>query len=294
MKNFFLKHNYLNRLTRLTPLTPFFQSGQIVLITLLVLALATTIALSLISRTTTDLAMTNQIEESAIAFSAAEAGIEEALKSGLGTAGAQVLTGGQTYQVNVVDFGGATGVFEYPRKTPLGSVENLWLVNHNSDGSLNETPTFTTNSIDLCWSKESAIPAVVATILYKRNGILYLAKAAFDPDAGRYTTDKFAYGGLAGTHCGKTNMYLRTLTFSAFGITPATDTLIALRLRPVYSETKFMIDPKGGTIPLQGKRIESSGSTPVGVTRKIVVFQGYRAPSSLFDAVLYSQGNLVK
>ena len=69
------------------------DSGQVLLITLLVLSVAVTIALSLIGRGTMDANMSANLEESARAFNAAEAGIEDALKSGIGTQGAQVAFG---------------------------------------------------------------------------------------------------------------------------------------------------------------------------------------------------------
>src|SRR3990172_6897276 len=104
------------------------QSGQVVLITLLVLTIATTVALSLISRTTTDTTITAQVEESSRAFNAAEAGIEEALISGGGTRGAQVLAPGVSYAVSVASIGTAVGIYEFPKKTLKGVTETLWLV----------------------------------------------------------------------------------------------------------------------------------------------------------------------
>jgi hypothetical protein len=110
------------------------QSGQVVLITLLVLTIATTVALSLIARTTTDTTITAQVEESSRAFSAAEAGIEEALKTASGTIGAKVLTSGVLYNVTVNSIGGAVGVYEFSKKTLKGDTETLWLVAHDSNG----------------------------------------------------------------------------------------------------------------------------------------------------------------
>lgn len=56
-----------------------YPHGQVLLITVLVLSIAVTIALSLIGRSVTDVSMSRNLEESARAFSAAEAGIEETL-----------------------------------------------------------------------------------------------------------------------------------------------------------------------------------------------------------------------
>ncbi len=276
------------------------ESGQVVLITLLVLTIATTVALSLVSRTTTDTTITNQIEESSRAFSAAEAGVEEALKSGTGSGGTQILSGGEaSYNVTVASIGGAAGVFEFPKKTLRGITETLWLVDHQADGSLDETPTFTASTIGVCWSSESTTPAIVATLLYKEStdGTYRVAKAAFDPNATRASANEFSAPNASG-NCGTTSgtAYKATLTFSslATGIDPATDTLLALRIRPVYSDTKLAIDAGVAVLPLQGNKIDSTGTTVGGTNRKIIVYQQYRAPSTIFDAALYSQGSITK
>ena len=56
--------------------------GQALVIILLVLAVASTVVLSLVSRTVTDVAITTKEKDSSRAFSAAEAGVEEALVGG--------------------------------------------------------------------------------------------------------------------------------------------------------------------------------------------------------------------
>ncbi|MBI3577584.1 hypothetical protein HY086_06110 [Candidatus Gottesmanbacteria bacterium] len=270
------------------------DSGQVLLITLLVLSVATTIVLSVISRATTDVAISNQIAESQRAFSAAEAGIEEILQSGVAPSGAQILSPGVTYVVQKADIGGAAGVYQYPSKTPAGSGETLWLVNHNANGTLVESPTYTAATLDICWSAETTTPAVVASVLYKSGGVYKVARAAVDPDPTRAATNKFSQPTATTGGCGSTSLttYKQTLTFANFtpAINPASDTLIWLRMSPLYAETKFAVAAPVA-IPLQGSRVESSGSTTAGTTRKIVVYQQYRAPTSIFDAVVVSGGN---
>lgn len=277
------------------------QAGQIVLITLLVLTIATTVALSLMSRTTMDTAISNQIEQSSRAFSAAEAGIEEALQSGVGTSGTKVLSGGEaSYTVNVSNIGGAAGVFEFPKKSQRGVTETLWLVNHNASGALVEIPTYTNGSIGICWSTEVTIPAIIATLLYKEStdGSYRVAKAAFDPQNARRATNNFqAPTAMVGGCGGKTDTtYRATITFSVLNpsINYNTDTLLALRVRTVYSDAKLAIDTNSEVLPLQGNKIDSTGTTTSGTNRKIVVFQQYRSPATIFDAALYSQGSINK
>ncbi len=275
------------------------QRGQIVLITLLVLAIATTIALSLISRTTNDASITRQVEESSRAFSAAEAGIEEALRTQSGSNGVVTLAAGVSYSVNVSSIGNAVGLYELPKKTLQGNTETVWLVNHAADGSIVESPTYTAPSISVCWSKKSAteIPALVATLMYKQSGVYKTVKTAIDPDGVRSASNNFSNtyssGGCGGSVA---TDYKATITFSALNatITPAIDTLIMLRIRPVYYDTSMVIDSGVSVLPLQGNRIESTGSTIGGTNRKIVVYQQYRSPSTIFDAALYSENTLNK
>lgn len=271
-----------------------YQEGQVLLISLLVLSIATTVALSLIGRSTTDVAISNQINESSRAFSAAEAGIEESLKTGIGTNVPQVLASGVTYTVAKADIGGATGAYIFPKKINSGTTETLWLVNHNANGTLAETPTYTATGIDLCWSQETTTPAIIFSVVYKTAGGEYrVAKGAYDPDATRALTNKFSgvTSSSGGCGAGTGTTYKQTVMFDDFAINPALDTLLMLRLQPVYSDTILAVNTGGSSLPLQGAKLESTGVSGAGVTRKIVVYQQYRAPQSVFDSVIYSQGS---
>jgi len=274
-------------------------SGQVVLITLLVLTIATTVALSLISRTTTDATISNQVEDSSRAFSAAEAGIEEALKTGLSTTTTQVLTPGTTYNVLVSTVGGAAGIYEFPKITQKGATETLWLVNHDpTSGVLDETRVYTAPSVGICWSNNAAL---LITLLYRESsdGSYRVAKAAFDPTGVRAANNNFDSSlNLDPPDCGETSgtSYKKTLTYSLLNSTssidPATDTLLALRIRPLYNDSKIAIDAGTYVLPKQGNRLESTGTTTAGTNRKIIVYQQYRAPSTIFDSALYSQGSI--
>lgn len=265
-------------------------SGQVLLITLLVLSVAVTIALSLIGRGTMDANMSANLEESARAFNAAEAGIEDALKTGLGSNGAQVLSPGLTYSVNVSMIAGAASVYQLPKKTTRGTTETVWLANHNADGTLNETPAYSGSTLSVCWSSESTVPAIEITLLYKRGTAYMVSKSAFDPDATRAGTNKFTNSGISIPGCGIANYYGATVDFTSLGVVGG-DTLLALRLTPRYADTRIAIDPGAITLPQQGNQVESTGSTAGGVNRKIIVFQQYKAPSSIFDASIYSQNS---
>jgi len=268
------------------------NKGQILLITLLVLTVATTIALSLIGRATLDLSMSNQLEESTRAFDAAEAGIEEALKTGSGTDQPVTLSPGVTYDVSVNTIGGVAGVFQMVRKTLQNNTETLWLVEHTDTGVVDETLFYTSSTIELCWSQEigtNPAAALGVTVLYKAStdGSYQAARVAVDPDAGT-RGNNFDDTGITTTGCG-IGYYGKQIDFTALGINPALDTLLALRIKPYYADATLAINGGTAEIPKQGNQIESVGSTGTGVSRKVVVYQQYRAPLSIFDSVIYSE-----
>lgn len=263
------------------------QTGQIALIALLVLMVATTVGLSLIARSTTDVSVTRNVEESSRAFSAAEAGIEEGLKSGVASDVTIDPALGVKYSVAVTPVGGNANPFEFPQNTLKEDTETVWLVNHNADGTINETPFYTASTIDVCWSSETIHPAVVVTVLYKTGVSYRVAKVAYDPDS---RSNYFA-AALAGG-CSANTAYHNTITFSALGIILPADTLIALRIRPVYSGARLAVAPlPPQTLPSQGSIVESAGSAGSDVSRKITAFKQFRAPASIFDYAVYSEGS---
>lgn len=269
------------------------QQGQVLLITILVLTVATTIALSLIGRATLDFSMSNQVEESTRAFDAAEAGVESALKTGVGSS-ATIATGTR-YNVTVNNIGGASGVFQMAHKTATGATETLWLVNHTALGALDETPFYQNNTINVCWSKESVPSALVIGVLYKKgtDGSYNLARLALDPNSA-VRGNNFDSLVTTTNGCGLGNYYEKQVDFTALGITPigaSADTLLALRIRPEYSDTTIAVDGGITGVPKQGNQIESTGTTGAGVSRKVVVYQQYRSPATIFDSVIYSQSS---
>jgi hypothetical protein len=219
--------------------------------------------------------------------------VEQALKNGISSAGVQMLTGGQTsYTTTVSSIGSQAGAYAFPARTTKGDAEMLWLVNHNADETLNETPTYTANSIDVCWSSAGS-PALAVIVLFKRGASYLATKAAYDPDATRLASNNFASAGNVTNGCGKTNVYKQTVSFAALpaspAINPATDTILAVRFRPIYADADIAISTGGVVLPSQGNTIVSVGQTGTGVTRKIAVTEQYRSPPSIFDAAVVSQ-----
>lgn len=285
------------------------RRGQALVIILLVLAVSSTVVLSLVTRTVTDITITNKEKESSRAFSASEAGIEEALIGGP-TSGS--LPGGETYSVTSGVLGEGAADFAWPEGIKAGDTVPIWFVSHASDGSLtcSDGKCFTGSSAKVCWGTEgiqsgdAQTPAVEVLILYLQTPGNYatarVARAAIDPNATRRGSNKFdAPDGGGCSAGGKTFAFGKTLNFTDYGI-PASVYSVAnglqtARIRLIYNTTAMQPVgvAAGGTFPGQGTRFSSVGSSG-DATRKIEVFRSFSDLPPIFDFAIFSPSSLVK
>lgn len=275
------------------------QKGQALLIVLLVMVVGLTVGLSLATRSVTDIKISTQLEESSRAFSAAEAGIESALKGEVATgacSGDVTVTPNVTYNACVETAGGTASPLSLG-KIGIADTYTVWLVWHKNDGSLDLTPPYTNSpysgtSIDVCWQKtEGTIePAMEITLIYKDAGGSYkVQRGAYDPSlATRLPPNNFS--ATSNIDCG-----LSSLGFSygtTFSFPLDLNIPIALRLRPFYADSNVGIRPLVD-LPSQGLLIISTGR--LGDTRrKVQVIQSYPQLPAIFDYVLFSGNTLCK
>lgn len=274
--------------------------GQVVLILVLLTVVGLTVGLSLISRTVTDIRISSQIEQSGRAFSAAEAGVETALKSAVidGPTGSINFSGTQTnanYQVTKL--GGTTSVYFF-ETTKIGAIQTLWLIGHNENGTLNESSdTYSLNKeLDICWGSEADNnAAIILTLLYKEGADYKIAKVAYDPvpTASGHNDNHFISANIdiLGGYCDGNFRFKKTINGAAEfwdGFTPNPGILLmALRFQPVYQDTKIAVKPTAN-LPSQGKQIISVGQTETGIVRKIRVNQSYQTLPEIFNFTLFS------
>lgn len=279
------------------------QSGEIILVILLIMAVGLTIGLSVAGRSLTDVRLSTQIDESSRAFSAAEAGIESVLSLGLyGAGSASGPIGDSNYDVSVAALGASSSIFAFPTALEDGDAQTIWLVNHGANGPV-EARTYTQNSIEVCWGDETAtVPAIEVSVLFKSGSNYKVARAGFDSNkAGRSGSANNFLDPDSGACSQQAAGYNHHTTVTFVSLDPlvpinmVTDTLLALRLRPVYASAKIAVVPSGGaTLPEQGKNISSVGKSGSGVSRRWNVVQTYSAPTDLFDYAVWSNTNLEK
>lgn len=254
------------------------SSGQALLIILLIMAVALTIGLSVISRSITDIKISQQTEEAARAFSAAEAGIEEAL---VGT--------GELFQRTFEETGAkfetkkagfppeGTMEFVFPQELTIDDPQTLYLAKYETDGTL--TRYYTAGTIDVCWGDNAALEV---SIYYQDAGVYKVARAVVDPVNGRTPGSDSPSGQCAGLG------HKKTLSLPS----GANITLLFLRLRVLYANAKVgAVAASGASFPSQGVEIESTGTAGTS-TRKVKVVRFYPAPPVIFDFAIYSGGSL--
>jgi len=268
------------------------NSGQALLVILLVMAVGLTVGLAVISRSITDISISRQEEESARVFSVAEAGIEQALKLGYAPEGG-IDVGGITATVTKTDLGKSLG-FAFPGEYGVGDIQTLWLVEHKEDGSLDTSNKYSASTIEVYWGKEGGIvPALEVTLIYEQSGVKIM-RWALDPDPDSERDNNFDNDISPGSQLGgKSFKYKKSLNLPC----AVTGVLCyALRLRLLYNNQPQILGVKGVSgLPSQGACYESTATNPqTGVTRKVRQCQLHKAPPEIFDYVLYSEKDLIK
>ncbi|HSW88356.1 MAG TPA: hypothetical protein VLG12_04285 [Candidatus Saccharimonadales bacterium] len=256
------------------------EKGQVLLITILAMVVALTVGLSVVSRSVIQIKTSKDEADSQKAFSAAEAGIEQVLKSG-STIASQSL--GNNASVNNVS---------------INTVQNTKLLLNNggqvvqdegADVWLSTYPTYQnpwTGRVRLYWgTATNCSEAAIEAIVISSGGSYTMTHYNFDPCANRITSaggNNFSQpaANSSGTINGVTLNY-------SFPIDVTNAVLI--RVIPLYTST--IVGVAGFTnatetttqyLPSQGQIITATGISN-NTQRSISYFQGYaQVPSELF------------
>lgn len=274
------------------------ERGQALLIMVLLMAVALTIGLAVVSRSITDIRISRQEEQSARVFSAAEAGIEEALRAG--AAPLPFPINGINVTVSSSEQGG-TPEFAFPEGISQGDTQTIWLRNHTASGELDPGSGYSSDQINVYWGNEGAepdiatTPALEITVIYNNSGFK-VGRYAFDPKMDRRTSTGFEPPTSIGSFPvgGKNFRFMATVSLPR----PVT-AYYALRLKLIYNTEPQVLGAAavgaGIVIPNQGKCYESTANDPqTGATNRVQQCRFYKAPPGIFDYVLFSDQNLAK
>lgn len=296
------------------------SGGQALVIVLLSLAVVLTIVLFILARSTTDIAVSTGSAEATRAFSAAEAGVENALVVGTNTN--PNFGNNSSYVATVTGFAENSPDFIYPIPMNSGDSMTTWFVSHDSDGNLscNNLPCFAGTVMYVCWGDPSKVsnaatdPAIEVSVFYETSPMdistLKIARLTADPRQSRTPANNFEWQGI-GNSCpsGGSYAHSKLYTFANRGIAATLPgNLLFARIRMFYNTDTVQplaVTVRGSTsannnayitLPSQGQNIDSTGNAggSGGSNRRVNVFQGWPEPPEVFDFAVYSSTGLTK
>lgn len=247
------------------------SSGQVGVITLLIMAVLLTVGLSTAINTTQDVTLSQQEAESTRVFNAAEAGLEEALSS---------YTSGDSQ-------GTLTNIADVDVDYSLTEINQLELrLFEGTSVAVDVTGAAAGDALEVTWSREddcgAANPAsILATIFYDDAGT---TRARYQGLASCDRSDGFALANSVSV-----DQYRRQGTVA---LQPGD---IQVRLRPVYADTHLRIAGSGWTLPVQGVQVFSEAKNQLGnETRSVQINRSLPTAPSVMDYALVSGTTIVK
>ncbi|KKS32530.1 MAG: hypothetical protein UU93_C0006G0009 [Candidatus Amesbacteria bacterium GW2011_GWA2_42_12] len=282
------------------------RRGQALIIILLILAVITTIGLSVASRSVTEVSTSVTSDEGTRALSAAESGVEYALSMGSGGVNSDI-----GYTVTVESQNSSAQVI-LTDKLKAGEIGTVFLAPHSSNGMLDTTSTYNGNKFNVCWGKsgtpnDNSAPAIEVDLYYFEENVYKISRLAYDPNSSRITSSNNNFSTLSSgfnisSDCpsGSAFAFGTQIGLNANGFGVSTNNLLFLQIRPFYNgDVAHVVGVKNGTggggdsFPAQGTIITSTGTAGVS-TKKVQVLQTYGAPYSIFTSAVFSGSDLVK
>ena len=275
------------------------NSGQVIIIVLLVVTIGLTIGVSLMTRTLQELRSSAVSDSSARAFAAAEAGLEEGLRTLTlrDWTPAQTLTNQATYKYKIAQEG-TTGF--YPGQIAQDDVVQMGIV--KPDGDTTPNPT----SLDIYWAgpadpQDTETASLVLTFVYKKaatygitkisvNGTTRVTNGFINPVETGGIVEQFlrdVNDPQGTTFADKIRISLNTAYFD-------NGTPYALRIRPVYAKTSVAVLPinstGNATLPAQYLTISAVGAAG-DAQRALEVKKTNPYLPPIFDYVLFNAGS---
>lgn len=285
------------------------NQGQIMIIILLVMVVSLTIGLSFASRQLTNIRLTSQTEQSQKAFSAAEAGIEDALRRDLweltnNTSGAANLNssaGQAQYQVNIArtDFAGTNEFVSESaiRRDDVTQVitkglDNKGLEIYWGPGSDDNDANSGAGSCGTTPNLFKCVASLEIIEVYKDiAGVWKINRYTYNPSPNNAHPSASLNGfNLTATTC-SCNIGGSVFTESSGVITLNQGTEL-VRIKPIYFSSIIGVKSTsaGVNLPVQSVTISSTGSIG-GISRKIEVTRSFDILPSVFDFAVYSGGD---
>ncbi len=277
----------------------FMRHGQALVVVLLILAVASALGLSAVSRSVNEINLSTTQDDSSQALSAAESGIEAVLEKNLSgsplSAGSTGTAGTARYTVASTSTVGNATTFEVSKLLSSGESAVLFLKQtdsagnfFNSSGNFIYPTNFTFNYL-VCWGKSGttvAGAALEATTYWSNlaGNIFSRSAPAIYVSSGGPAINGSISTNSAGANC-PGYLYQNTVQFP--GGVPLFTSFRMLR----GSGPVFVNATSGGIFPAQGPVYEVEGQAGQ-TTRRVQVTDTYPAPLGILDNALFSGSGL--
>ena len=255
------------------------EKGQVALVMLLVMVVMLTLGVSVVQRGVTDVRISQQEEDSARAFQAAETGVEEAL-SGLVSVTGQVGEDA-SYTANITE-GGNEG---FVSGQPVEAGETVLVDLAGSDNVDDLDIYFMEKNRDDC---DTDPAAVEVEKIYTVGVNTRVKRLAYDTVAGTRGNNFSDIGSGSFSFQGK--------TFCAKVRIGIGNSDIQVRIRPVYNRAVIGINPRpdNAVLAVQYLKVGAVGKIESGVTRAVDVQRTLPQLPAIFDYAVFSGGGIVK
>lgn len=273
-----------------------YESGQALVLVLLSLAVVLTLVLFILSRSITDISVSSKNGEAVRAFSAAEAGVEQALVIGSATGVSEPVGGSDaSYKASVTGVARNVSGFAYPIELNSGDSMTLWLKAQDAGSS-----DFAGNTLKICWGRpatyvESLKPAVELVLFYETTAndpsTVKIFRAAFDDNSTRRVSNSFTAPVVPGSCAGQSFQFQATLGLA--GLPNPQFAFIRMFYNINITQPVAFDTTDASTFPSQGILVDSTGAAGQS-NRRVEVFQGWPEIPSVFQFAVYSSTGLTK
>jgi len=263
------------------------KKGQAALIVLLVVAVALGFGLSTISRSTTELKISKQEQEASRAFNAAEAGIEEALRTLAVGAGSIKVREGTDDEIEVNYIVEESSVLE----NVFGENDSAQV---NLTGASADLTSIVVEWVDEsdsvenpgCDDEDNTTASILVSIIKEAGADYALRREA-------YNSCNLLSNGMTYISDSGSDNYLKQIELAV----AADDQLV--RIRPIYNEASIRVTGKDASgdsvdLPVQLYRIDSRAQSVTLESKAVEVTRTIPSLPSVFDYVLFSGTGIVK
>ena len=268
------------------------QKGQSLLIVVLVMVVALTVGLAVVARSIVNLKNSQQEVGSQQALSAAEAGVEQAIKSGISVPDGTFSTSTKYETAIKTVSGDADFLLNGNNKVSQDDAMYIWLTPYSTDTTMlfRDADSWSGN-LNIYWGDDANAcnnAALEIAVVWNTKDNPKVTRYIYDPCPARVLKNHFTLATPANKPISGIMLLNSSNTTTPIHVTNG----FLVRVIPLYADSYIGVssinDVQNKSLPTQGSIITSTGTTGSNVQRKLDVFQGYpEIPAELFPFSLF-------